>query len=209
MIRTVIPCVVTALLVGAGTATAAKLITSKNIKNGTIQTRDLSTSLKSKIRKPGKPGAPGPRGPAGPTGPAGPAGPKGDKGDPGLRQLESDGPYPGQTDLGSLPGQGDNSGEMWAANGERQTSWVQCAPGKVALGGGFNLAADAGDAAAKAVQVVVSEPTQVSNGEIVYEPIAGDAAGSFQPNGWLVQGFNEGESDVVVRPWVICAKVAG
>jgi hypothetical protein len=49
----------------------------------------------------------------------------------------------------------------------------------------------------------------VIGGQIGYEPIEGDAAGSVKPNGWLVQGFYEGAEGVVVRPWVICAKVAG
>jgi hypothetical protein len=52
-------------------------------------------------------------------------------------------------------------------------------------------------------------PAQVIEGQIGYEPIEGDAAGSVKPNGWLVQGFYEGDEGVVVRPWVICAKVAG
>ena len=98
---------------------------------------------------------------------------------------------------------------MWAHDSSRQTSWVQCAPGKVALGGGFHVAADAGDDAAKDIQVVVSEPTQVKDGSIVYEAIPGDAAGSLKPNGWIVQGFNDGAADVIVRPWVICATVNG
>jgi hypothetical protein len=38
--------------------------------------------------------------------------------------------------------------------GEKATVWVQCAPGKLALGGGFTLAADAGRAAEEDMQVV-------------------------------------------------------
>jgi hypothetical protein len=61
------------------------------------------------------------------------------------------------------------------------------------------------------VQVVVSEPTQlreISGGyEKYYEPSPGDAAGSFKPHGWLVQGFNDGDAPVIVRPWVVCAVV--
>ncbi len=98
-------------------------------------------------------------------------------------------------------------------DGTRQTSWVQCAPGKTALGGGFHLAADAGDAKARQAQVVVSEPTQVKDGKTyyddasVYSPIPGDEALSLKPNGWIVQGFYTGEGDVIVRPWVVCAVV--
>ena len=41
MRRVLLACVVTALVVGAGTATAAKLITSSDIKDGTIKGADI------------------------------------------------------------------------------------------------------------------------------------------------------------------------
>lgn len=70
----------TALLVaGGGAATAAKLVTSSDIKNGTIKSADLSSSakraLKGRTGVPGAPGARGPQGPQGAPGPQGPAGP--------------------------------------------------------------------------------------------------------------------------------------
>ncbi len=103
MKRAIIACVVTALVVGAGTATAAKLITSKDIKDGTIksadiknggvQTKDikkgtikkdrLASKLQQKIDQPGPAGPAGAAGPAGPQGPAGAAGPAGAPGAPG------------------------------------------------------------------------------------------------------------------------------
>jgi hypothetical protein len=214
--KTILACVVVALAVGTTTATAASLITSKDIKDGTIKPRDLSDSVRDELKENGKRGPAGPQGAVGPKGDTGAPGAKGDtgakgdkgdKGDVGVADLESDGPYPGATDLGDLTNQGDNSDEVWDNDGLRQTSWVQCAPGKTALGGGFHLAADAGDAAAKAVQVVVSEPTQVAGGQLVNDPIDGDDALSIKPNGWLVQGFNSGSGEVIVRPWVVCAKV--
>lgn len=65
----------------AGTATAAKLITGKQIKDRSITERDLSASVIAKLdRKPGT----GPAGPAGPVGPSGPAGEKGATGDRGV-----------------------------------------------------------------------------------------------------------------------------
>jgi hypothetical protein len=45
----VVACLAISLLVG-GTATAAKLITSGEIKNGTIQTKDLSASAKRALK---------------------------------------------------------------------------------------------------------------------------------------------------------------
>lgn len=57
------------LLAGAGTATAARLITSKDIKNGTIKQKDLSKPVRTKLN------APGPKGDTGAQGERGPAGP--------------------------------------------------------------------------------------------------------------------------------------
>ncbi len=83
MRRTIVACVVTALVVGGGTATAQKLITSgdikdgtiksADIKNGTIKTEDIKKSTITRDRS-GEEGAATPRregaaGPAGPTGP--------------------------------------------------------------------------------------------------------------------------------------------
>lgn len=76
-----------------GTATAAGVsyVTSKQIRNGTIQLADISKRAKAKLR--GRRGPAGPRGPAGspassqglpgPEGPAGPAGPAGPQGPTG------------------------------------------------------------------------------------------------------------------------------
>jgi hypothetical protein len=70
-----------------GSAVAASLITSKQIKNGTIQTTDISkkaqTALKGNRGATGAQGALGPQGTKGDTGPAGAKGDKGDKGDTG------------------------------------------------------------------------------------------------------------------------------
>jgi hypothetical protein len=124
-----------------------------------------------------------------------------------VSNLEADGPYPGRPDsennLQNLPGNpGAQSTDLWDTTG-RQTSWVQCADGKTALGGGFGD----NDADDSMIRVVTSAPVQISNEQIAYEPIDGDAAGSFKPNGWLVEGYNEGETPITVRPWVVCAEV--
>ena len=75
---------VVAMAVSSASATAAFVVTSKNIKNGTIQTVDLSaqarTALKGSAGVHGPAGPQGAEGPAGARGAAGPAGPAGSVG---------------------------------------------------------------------------------------------------------------------------------
>jgi Collagen triple helix repeat (20 copies) len=75
-------------VIASTAATAATVVvTSKNIKDGTIQTVDISAKAKHALKgNRGPRGLQGPSGPAGlqgPSGPAGPAGPTGLKGDTG------------------------------------------------------------------------------------------------------------------------------
>jgi len=59
----------------AGTATAARLITGKQIKDGSISTRDLTKGVRGLLAKSSAPGPAGPRGSRGEPGPStGPAG---------------------------------------------------------------------------------------------------------------------------------------
>jgi hypothetical protein len=64
----------------SGSAVAASLITGKQIKDGTIQVKDISKTARSELAAKPAAGAPGPQGPAGPAGQAGAQGPKGDTG---------------------------------------------------------------------------------------------------------------------------------
>lgn len=72
---TIVAFLIGLLVATAGTATAAKLITGKQIKDGSVALKDLSKGVRSQIAKAGKPGATGPPGPAGPQGAKGDAGP--------------------------------------------------------------------------------------------------------------------------------------
>lgn len=81
---------ITALVLAmGGSAVAASVITSKQIKDGTIQTKDLSKkalkALKGKKGAKGATGAAGAAGPQGPQGPQGAQGVQGVKGDTGAR----------------------------------------------------------------------------------------------------------------------------
>lgn len=72
------------------TAGAAALITGKQIKDGTIQLKDLSASAKKSLR-----GAQGPRGPQGESGTPGPQGLQGPPGNPGTPGAKGDTGDPG------------------------------------------------------------------------------------------------------------------
>jgi Collagen triple helix repeat (20 copies) len=66
-----------------GTATAGGLlITSRQIKNGTIQAVDINART---LRQLSRPGPTGPQGPEGAPGPQGPLGPSGDRGPQGVQ----------------------------------------------------------------------------------------------------------------------------
>jgi hypothetical protein len=79
----------TALVVAAtASAGAVALITSANIKDGTIQTVDLSAKAKRALKgSRGPAGARGAAGAAGATGPAGSQGPPGPQGAPGAQGI--------------------------------------------------------------------------------------------------------------------------
>lgn len=109
MKQTIVACAVTALVVGGGSATAASLITSAQIKDGTVQNRDIKKGAISLNRlTPGvqaliRAGAVTPL-----SGQS--VGAKGDKGDPGA---------PGQPGAGGAPG----------SNGTNGTNGAPGAPG--------------------------------------------------------------------------------
>ncbi len=79
--------VVALVAASGGSAVAGSLVTSARIKDGTIQTRDLSraarAALKGRSGPRGLPGTAGPAGPAGAPGPAGAQGPAGARGPAG------------------------------------------------------------------------------------------------------------------------------
>lgn len=96
MRKTILACAAVALIVGTTSATAATLITGKQIKNGTITAQDikrgsltqsrLAPGLRDRIQGVGAQGGsalPGPAGAPGAPGAPGAAGAKGDKGDKG------------------------------------------------------------------------------------------------------------------------------
>jgi hypothetical protein len=147
MRKTLIACAVTALLVGGGTATASKLITGKDIRNGSVTGKDirkgsisenrLSRGLRAKIGRtisgspvPGQVGA---RGPAGPRGAQGPKGAQGLKGDPGPKRSSGNWGVINRNTIGSPsselrsgpfePPHGDGSLNLLVADGQEKAAY--------------------------------------------------------------------------------------
>jgi hypothetical protein len=90
---------------------------------------------------------------------------------------------------------------VWKGNeSTRQAASVSCPMGKYAVGGGYDL-------------VGFSTPPTYVRDNITVElsiPGASDGktindAGGFEPDGWIVKGYNWGDQDFHVFPYVICA----
>ena len=96
-----------ALLIAGGSATAASLITSSDIKDESIQNRDIKKKAITMSRlaqttqdKINKAGTPGPKGNTGATGAKGDPGAPGPKGDPGAPGPKGDPGAPAATEFG-------------------------------------------------------------------------------------------------------------
>jgi hypothetical protein len=157
---------VVAAIVAAATGTAATLsVTSKNIKNGTIQTVDISAKAKRALKgNRGPRGVAGLRGPqgmagaAGPQGPAGTQGPQGDKGDKGDK--------------------GDLAGRLF----ERYF----CTPGwGVCAGTPKEITASSGAAASYFLTLNLPAGSYAVTGEVVVAANSPDPGGN--PSDWRVQ----------------------
>jgi hypothetical protein len=118
-VKSAIIAAIVAMLVSAASATASFVITSKNIKNGTIQTVDISAKARRALK-----GNRGPRGFAGAPGIAGipgVQGPLGPQGPPGIQRLV-------------------RAGAMTTiAPGTVGVQFVNCPPGMLAVSGGYSV----------------------------------------------------------------------
>ncbi|MEV4840198.1 hypothetical protein AB0K05_37215 [Nonomuraea sp. NPDC049486] len=114
----------------------------------------------------------GPVGPAGPRGDIGAQGPQGDRGAPGLSEVET---VMGST-VSIAPGGSDNS-------------TAQCPPGKIVIGGRYQL---------------LEETRELYSDAEVRIPDMG--TGPFNTY-WHVRVSNVSDEVVRIRPWATCAKV--
>lgn len=123
------------------------------------------------------------------------------------QHVEAIGPYPGDLQITY----GRQSTDHWTGDGGAtlQRSWVACPQSGLAFGGGF---AHGDQAGVKNQQVVTSSPAYIDlDGNITsitglpadkYPSVNSD--GDYLPNGWVVEGYNNGATDLTVRPYVIC-----
>jgi hypothetical protein len=169
-----------AVVFAGGGAVAASLITSADIKNQTIKSQDIHANGvgKSEIRDE----AVGNREltQAARDGIANLA-------SAGLSHLVTDAPY-------TNTWEGDSGAAL-------QTAEVKCDSGYFAVGGGFSGAGGAADTGTEAdadLQIVASYPYADNLAPV-------NSRGSIRATKWVVTGFNNGSTDLVVRPWVICA----
>jgi hypothetical protein len=201
---TVIACLALSIALG-GTASAAVLITGKQVKDGSVSARDITNrsltglDVKDQSLTPldfngsleGPRGAAGPAGPGGPAGSAGPAGPQGPKGEQGPT-----GPSGPAGPAGPAGARGPSGVSGWEyrtarmdvrSGGNWETWAVNCPAGKKPLGGGVSI-----DSPYWA-QVQQSAPETTLSGEAI---------------GWGVSVRNDGYATFSAYAWVICAAVS-
>ena len=125
----------------SGTATAAKLITGKNIARSTITGKHVKDhSLSSADFRGSVAGAPGPQGPQGPAGPKGATGakgergPQGDRGIQGERGSQGERGFPGEDGKDGTNGEDGKDGTN-GTNGTNGTDGEDGKDGKDGFGG--------------------------------------------------------------------------
>src|SRR4051794_18173613 len=146
-------------MVGGGSATAAKLITGKNIKDGSIASQDLSSGVRAQLAKAGKAGkdgadgrdgaqgaqgAQGVKGDTGAQGAKGDAGTKGDKGDKGDTGAQGQAGDPGVKGDKGDPGTAGANGAK-GDKGDTGAAGADGAKGDTGAAGADGAKGDKGD----------------------------------------------------------------
>jgi hypothetical protein len=93
----------------------------------------------------------------------------------------------------------------WKGDGGDQLNTIveKCGDGQVALGGGYSTNNGDRDLGGdnKNIQITVSAPYTDN-----YVPVNDN--GDLRPDEWIIKGYNNGDSDQIVRAWVVCADAA-
>ncbi|MGH3341553.1 MAG: hypothetical protein ACRDPK_01480 [Carbonactinosporaceae bacterium] len=174
------------VVLGSGTAVAAGLITSGDIKNQTIRSWDISEGgvAGSEIRQDAV-----------------------HTGDIARDQVGSARLTPGVRDQLNAPNLPDYQADGFyrtvapTAPGEHAVVTADCADGLYAIGGGFS---PEDGFTSEGLDVIASRPS-VAEGD--FEVIEGDTEGSVLTTAWELWFVNESTETRNVRPWVVCADV--
>ena len=129
----------------------------------------------------------------GEPGDCGPAGPAGKDGDDGFGQLAAGAGYTTTWQAGEFGETIESCPEGEYVTGGGYSTW-----GGFSSHPGYDLGGENTD-----IQVTVSAPYFPG----AYEPIS-ETDSRFLPTQWVVRGFNNGDTDQIVRAWVICAPAA-
>jgi Collagen triple helix repeat (20 copies) len=191
--------IVSVLVALSGTASAALVMTGKQIKDGTVTGKDVKNrslgtkklSNKALASLQGQRGPAGPQGPKGEPGVQGLQGPKGDTGPAGPK---------GDTGLAQVTTR--TAGIAFTANGsmgEYKDGAAMCQAGETVVAGGYRLPSAsivAGSGVLNSFAIVQSRPANAS----------GDPALNGQePRGWYVEASKGTDTDGTVAITVICA----
>jgi Collagen triple helix repeat (20 copies) len=178
---------------------------TSEVRDASILTRDLSQATIDSLK--GATGATGAKGEKGDTGA------KGEKGDTGTQGVKGDKGAKGEPGVANVIA-GAGYTHTWAGDQGAHLNTIieSCSDGQVALGGGFSTFGGSDVNAGgtpydlggenKNLQVTVSAPYY----EEMYD--SSKYGGNIRPTEWVVKGYNNGDTDQVVRAWVVCADVA-
>jgi hypothetical protein len=187
----------------SGTATAALVMTGKQIKDGTITSKDLRnrTLGTNKLSKKAVSSLKGQRGPAGAQGPRGEAGVQGVQGPKG--DTGAIGPQGPKGDTGVAHVTTRTAGIAFTANGgfgEYKDGAAMCQAGETVVGGGYRLgdhqSMGVGSGFVPVFAAVQSRPANASG-----EP----ALNGQEPRGWYVEAQKGTDTDGSVAITVLCA----
>jgi hypothetical protein len=216
--QTVVAFLIGVFIATAGTATAAKVITGRDIKNGSITEKDLSTALRQKLSvqviegpkgdagSAGTKGEVGATGPVGTTGARGEAGPAGADGAPGAKGDQGD---PGADGADGAPGADGADGAQGIQGPKGDPG--DPGPASVTVRAGTPVAIDALSAGGATASCQEGEVAVGGGGHFTSSTLGVAITGSDpvstpgSVDSWTVEGFNSGDVGSELVAEVLCA----
>ncbi len=184
-------------------ATAAQLITSKQIKDGTIQTADLAPSVRAQLKKAG---TPGPRGATGATGAKGAPGADGQDGQDGADGAAGLEYRTYDYIIGGARAGHDGEAAPYTGAGDGSIATVACSsPTKVAIAGGVQFSGLHGDSMVTDGQETINDNWTVADsfpGRMDWETFKPKAN---RMDGWIIRLNSTSNAPATsVTAWAVC-----